>query len=267
MKKIGLFCAVLLGFAAQCFGVGSGVISTTTADGRHVVVKAIDGNIFRVSNVAEGEYDKSTQAAVLITNEFKVLVAPVLAQGAVSRKVVLPAGVWIDYADPAVSFNGPAEITYDAPLNRLPLFIKNGAFIPQATYEMENTGDYDASRYTVLYYPRGDMKSSYTLFEDDRSSNNSLEKGDYVLINFSGDASGKDIKVTIELTGDYAGMGASKTIVFELPGVPVDDISSVKVDGKTESISENMLKRKIILRANKPVNVEIKKKSDEIFLK
>ena len=183
-----------------------------------------------------------------------------LQQGATSREVIFPEGTWIDFADPAVSYHGPATVNYAAPLERLPLFVKNGAFIPQAPYAMENTGDYDPSSYTVLYYPRGDVKSSYTLYEDDRSSNNSIEQGDYALIRFTGDASGKDIKVAMELTGDYPGMNGSKEVVLELPGIPASEIAWVKVDGNKTAISEEMLKIKIILQANSAVNVEIRKK-------
>lgn len=190
----------------------------------------------------------------------EVLVAPVLEKGAVSREVVFPDGVWIDYADPAVAYAGPDTVNYAAPLDRLPLFIKNGAFIPLAEYEMENTGEYDASRYTVRYYPRGDVRSSYTMYEDNRLSNSSLERGDFALIQFDGDASAKEIRVKMELTGDYPGMAAAKEISLELPGIAPTDISGVTVNGKAVAIGEKMLKIGITLNANSPVNVVIKKK-------
>lgn len=190
----------------------------------------------------------------------EVLVAPVLEKGATSRKVILPDGIWIDYANPAISYQGPADITYQAPIERLPLFIKNGAFIPQADYPMENTGDYDPSRYTVLYYPRGDVKSSYTLYEDDRSSNNSLEQSNYALIRFDGEASGKNINIRIDFTGEYPGMNTTKEILLELPGINSQEISKATVNGKEVEIDKQMLKIKIILTANTPVDVAITKK-------
>ncbi|MBD5267206.1 MAG: DUF5110 domain-containing protein [Bacteroides sp.] len=190
----------------------------------------------------------------------EVLVAPVLEKGAVSREVVFPAGVWIDYADPAMAYAGPDTVTYAAPLDRLPLFIKNGAFIPLAEYEMENTGEYDASRYTVRYYPRGYVRSSYTMYEDNRLSNSSLERGDFALIQFDGDASAKEIRVKMELTGDYPGMAADKEISLELPGIAPTDIAGVTVNGKAVTIGEKMLKIGIALNVNSPVNVVIKKK-------
>ena len=53
-----------------------------------------------------------------------LLVAPILEKGAVTRKVVLPPGKWL--ADDGKTYIGPARITVDAPLGRLPHF----AFVP-----------------------------------------------------------------------------------------------------------------------------------------
>ena len=50
----------------------------------------------------------------------RLLVAPVLEKGAVSREVVIPPGDWI--ADDGAEIHGPRTITVDAPLARLPHF-------------------------------------------------------------------------------------------------------------------------------------------------
>ncbi|WP_040950099.1 TIM-barrel domain-containing protein [Gorillibacterium massiliense] len=56
-----------------------------------------------------------------------LLVAPVLHEGARSRAVYLPAGsVWAD-AYTGVSYQGGISITIDAPLERIPLFLRDGA--------------------------------------------------------------------------------------------------------------------------------------------
>ena len=61
-----------------------------------------------------------------IIDEFMIgddlLVAPVLAKGAVSREVVLPPGKWRDAS--GVVHAGPARISVDAPLGRLPHFVR-----------------------------------------------------------------------------------------------------------------------------------------------
>ena len=59
-----------------------------------------------------------------IKNQFMMgedlLVAPVLEKGAMSRKVVLPPGRWL--GDDGRTFDGPASITVETPLARLPHF-------------------------------------------------------------------------------------------------------------------------------------------------
>ncbi|MCM1022408.1 MAG: DUF5110 domain-containing protein [Muribaculum sp.] len=159
-----------------------------------------------------------------------VLVAPVLTKGATSRKVVLPEGTWIDYNNPRLSFTGPGEINYKAPLTVIPLFIRNGAFIPQADYDMANTRDYDASRYTVLYYPRGDVSSTYTLYEDNRQSTTSLEQNEYALLQFTGKSNGRAIDISMTIEGEYPDMPKQKNITFVLPGISSDQVKSVVVD-------------------------------------
>lgn len=59
-----------------------------------------------------------------------LLVAPVIEQGAISRPVYLPAGVeWKDAWDDQI-YQGGQTIKADAPLNRVPVYLRNGADLP-----------------------------------------------------------------------------------------------------------------------------------------
>lgn len=172
-----------------------------------------------------------------ITDEYlwgdEVLVAPVLTQGAKSRRVVLPAGIWIDYNDPKMDYRGPSTIDYKLDsMEVIPLFVRAGAFIPQAPYAMENTGDYDPSCYEVLYYPRENGESSYTMYEDDRTSTTSLATGEYQLVEFSGNVTDTAITVTVDVNGTYAGAPESKEITLVLPGITLGSFKNIAVDGK-----------------------------------
>ncbi|ENN81184.1 hypothetical protein YQE_02408, partial [Dendroctonus ponderosae] len=68
------------------------------------------------------------ETALGISDEFllgeDILVAPVMEQGATSRDVYLPEGSWVDGNDPAVKYEGPIWLDYNAPLDVLPYFIK-----------------------------------------------------------------------------------------------------------------------------------------------
>jgi alpha-D-xyloside xylohydrolase len=60
-----------------------------------------------------------------------LLVAPVLARGVTSRSVVVPEGSWIDWWDATpYASDGHAPISIDAPLDKLPLVLRDGAIVP-----------------------------------------------------------------------------------------------------------------------------------------
>jgi alpha-glucosidase (family GH31 glycosyl hydrolase) len=56
-----------------------------------------------------------------------VLVAPVLQKGATTRSVYLPAGQWKDFRNGEILAGGRWLKSYAAPLDTLPIFIRNGA--------------------------------------------------------------------------------------------------------------------------------------------
>lgn len=59
-----------------------------------------------------------------------LLVAPVWRSGDRSREVHLPRGRWRSYWDPAETHRGRRTITVDAPLDEIPVFVRDGAEVP-----------------------------------------------------------------------------------------------------------------------------------------
>lgn len=59
-----------------------------------------------------------------------ILVAPVLP-GTTRREVTMPAGRWVDFWNGNV-VNGPRRLTTEAPLNRIPLYLRGSALFPAA---------------------------------------------------------------------------------------------------------------------------------------
>ncbi len=58
-----------------------------------------------------------------------LLVAPVLVEGATSRSVWLPPGQWMPFEGGA-ELAGPNDVTVDAPLTELPMFVRPGTIVP-----------------------------------------------------------------------------------------------------------------------------------------
>lgn len=202
-----------------------------------------------------------------ITDEYlwgrDILVAPVMTQGATQRTIVFPDGLWVDYNNPGRFYNGGDTVNYPAPLEVLPLFVRAGAIIPQADYDMKSTEDYRTDRYTINYYPYLG-KSEYTLFEDDRKSPGSLDEGAYSLINFTGEASIEGINLDVSAQGTYPGAPKVKDLTFRIHLVDGDP-SSVSVDGQRLKRGawkfdrrESMLTFKVKWNVGKPLAIRIR---------
>jgi alpha-D-xyloside xylohydrolase len=60
-----------------------------------------------------------------------ILVAPVLEEGARRRSVYLPHGHWLDYVDRRTVYEGARTVDVPAPLDVIPLFVREGAIVPR----------------------------------------------------------------------------------------------------------------------------------------
>ncbi|MEV0390396.1 hypothetical protein [Nonomuraea sp. NPDC050643] len=81
------------------------------------------------------EFDHPGRGYATVTDQFllgpDLLVAPVLDKDATVREVVVPPGTW--RADDGVAVAGPAVVTVDAPLSRLPWFRRVDRGRPRAS--------------------------------------------------------------------------------------------------------------------------------------
>lgn len=162
-----------------------------------------------------------------------VLVAPVMEQGARSREVLFPAGTWISWYDASKKYVGGTleKITVDAPLDQLPLFVRQGSFIPQYDLHIENVTQYDPTFLTVRYYP-STKNTAYELYDDNKMSPTSLEDKQFQLINFSGEKTYSGITVNLQTNGGkYPGMPDLRMITLEV--MDVDNPSDVILSDKS----------------------------------
>jgi len=58
-----------------------------------------------------------------------ILAAPVVTEGALDRRLYLPEGKWVDYWS-NIEYQGGQNVAVDAPLDKLPLFVRAGAILP-----------------------------------------------------------------------------------------------------------------------------------------
>lgn len=110
-----------------------------------------------------------------------LLVAPVTLRDARSRDVILPTGQWLNWWTGEV-YEGGQTVTVEAPLDRLPLFLKGGGIVPLlrptidaiaevAQVQRDRVDSYATTPgriYPVIF--RDPAESSFTLFDGTRIS-------------------------------------------------------------------------------------------------
>ena len=140
-----------------------------------------------------------------------LLVAPVTREGATAWPVYLPAGGWFDFWTGA-RFEGPAGITVEAPLDRLPLFVRAGAIVPMGPV-IQHTGE-PQEEITLLIHPEG--TSRFELYEDDGRSR-AYRQGHHALTTFQCVAGPAGATVHIgEPAGDRSVVPAGRRYLLRL---------------------------------------------------
>ena len=141
-------------------------------------------------------------------------VAPIYKSEGRRDSIYLPKGKWIDYWNGEV-INGNTWLNnYNAPLDKLPLFVKEGAILPM--YPLMNfDGEKKADSLTLDIYPS--KKSSFDLYEDDgitrEHRNGAFAK---TLIEVSKE---KNISVVINAArGNYKGKFEQRSYILQIHG-------------------------------------------------
>ena len=70
-----------------------------------------------------------------------LIVAPILVRGARSRVVYLPRGKWRAFESPQRVYTGPGFTQVSAPLDTLPVFVRQGAHVPMLAHDVQSLKD------------------------------------------------------------------------------------------------------------------------------
>ena len=108
-----------------------------------------------------------------------LLVAPVVDEHSNFKKLYLPDGKWYDWWNNKV-YEGNQWIIVSAPIDQIPIFIKQGGIVPMQDIE-QYVGQKQMTELNLVVFPSSE--SNYSLYEDDGISNN-YEKGDYSITKF-----------------------------------------------------------------------------------
>ncbi len=130
-----------------------------------------------------------------------LMVAPVYEYGARERDVYFPDGCnWYDFYTGRFIAGGQ-QLACNAPYERIPLFVREGAIIPFGP-DMEWSAEKPAKEITLYVY--GGKDGEFTLYEDE-GVNYNYEKGNYTTIPFSYNDADRTLTIG-DRTGEFDGM-------------------------------------------------------------
>lgn len=150
-----------------------------------------------------------------------MLVAPIYqptqadAQGNDIRNVIyLPEGQWIDYFTGDVYEGGRILNNFDAPIWKLPLFVKAGAIVPM-NHPNNNIHEVNTAERIFDIWPAG--HSEFTLYDDDGNTEAYL-RGEHATTKVTSELDAKgNLAITICPTeGNYEGMVKEKSTLVRI---------------------------------------------------
>ena len=170
------------------------------------------------------------------------LVAPVYQQTAADDEgndirdgIYLPEGEWIDYFSGEMYEGGRVINNYEAPLWKLPLFVRNGAVIPM-TNPNNNVSQIDRTLRIYEIYPSG--HTSFTEYDDDGTTE-AYRRGEFATTSIESEAVGDRVTVTIHPSeGDFAGFERMKRTELRINVTAEPDGVKAYVDGRRVKLQE-----------------------------
>jgi alpha-D-xyloside xylohydrolase len=169
-----------------------------------------------------------------------LLVAPITEPGIIEWKVYLPNSVaWYDFWT-GKRFSGGQIIKTDAPLDKIPLFVKAGSIIPMGKM-LQYTGERLADTLEIRIYKGADAK--FDLYEDE-GDNYNYEKGKYTLISFKWDEKRQLLTIS-DRQGNYTGSLAKR--IFNVVLVNEKTGTGIAVSSIAEKVSYAGTKKELKL--------------------
>lgn len=114
----------------------------------------------------------------------QLIVAPVVNKGELIKTIEMPDGPWYDFYT-ADYYEGGKAYDLEVTMDKIPVFVKGGSFIPMLN-DYQSTDRYPDQILYIHYYPsEKNTISTYSLFEDDGTNAKNIEEGNYQITHFT----------------------------------------------------------------------------------
>tara|TARA_R110000868_G_scaffold45958_2_gene152171 strand:- start:986 stop:3385 length:2400 start_codon:yes stop_codon:yes gene_type:complete len=180
-------------------------------------------------------YDQEDAQTHFRTDEFifgeQILVCPIQEPNSKGRRMYMPRGKWYNYWTKEVVVGG-MEKWVVADIDKIPLFVKEGAIIPKYPVQ-QYVGELEITELVLdIYYKLGIENS--TVYEDAQDGYD-YKKGKYSLRNFK--LNGKEKELIIQQFKDGTYITSYDTFKIKIHGLPFK-LMSIMVDSEKVSLQD-----------------------------
>jgi|CXWJ01.1.fsa_nt_gi alpha-glucosidase len=177
----------------------------------------------------------------------QLLICPIKEQASTGRIVYLPKGNWYNYYTDKI-YKGEHEVYTDAPLDRFPLYVKEGAVIPLQPV-MQFTDEFPVRQITLHVYYAINRNISY--FYEDEGDNYSYAQGNFSVRRYTVFGNRKQMRIVQELFGNYKSNYENfRIIIHGLPFKPSEFI----IDGTPVKLPKRLRDKTLTITVNKSFN-------------
>jgi len=180
-------------------------------------------------------FDQADPQTHFRTDEFifgdQILVCPIQEPNAKGRRMYIPRGIWYDFWTNE-TIEGGAEKWVDADIDKIPIFIKEGAIIPKYPVQ-QYVGELTIEELQLdVYYKLGTENSN--IYEDAQDGYD-YTKGEYSLRNLK--LTGKENELIIQQFKDGNFITTYETFKLNLMGLPFK-IKGIRLDNETIALKD-----------------------------
>ncbi|MEI7848622.1 MAG: TIM-barrel domain-containing protein, partial [Chloroflexota bacterium] len=128
-----------------------------------------------------------------------LMICPVVEAGVTERKIIIPKGSWYDFWSDK-TWQGPTEIIYQAPLDRLPILVRGGSIVPMGPVIQNIPAGH---KFDLLEYHIWPPFSAETDFYDDDGQSTAYQQGGFTSTHINVKLSGKHLEINISPNMGY----------------------------------------------------------------
>ncbi len=141
----------------------------------------------------------------------RLMFCPVLQSGVRSRRILLPEGAWHDFWSD-MSWLGPVEINYPAPLDCLPVLARGSTILPMGPILQSIPDDH---RFTSLQLHLWPPYPAMLTFYDDDGNSSAYQSGAYTQTEITADSDGDRLNLQVSAAkGDFHSAPVERQIEF-----------------------------------------------------